>query len=90
MAVPALRRSMLRVAARLEMPPGYARALWIIGTIVAWPAGLYVLLTGRLVLPGSEPEPRIARPADTSEQAAPGERATQSRSLSDRAHEQVV
>jgi hypothetical protein len=56
-AVPVLRRTMLRVAARLEIQDSYALVLWIIGTTVAWPIGLYVFGTGKLVLANGEDEP---------------------------------
>lgn len=51
MAFPVLRKRMEIVASRLDMKLSYARALWVTGTIIAWPVGLYVLSTGRLVLP---------------------------------------
>ena len=69
MAVPALRLSMKMVARRLGMPLNYARTLWLVGTIVAWPVGLYVLSTGRLVLPVKEyaptPSPSTLKSAKT-------------------------
>lgn len=57
MAVPVLRLGMKTVATRLGMPLNYARTLWFIGTIITWPVGLYVLSTGRLVLPTKEHAP---------------------------------
>lgn len=51
MLVPSLSLRIRTVACRMGIQLHYARSLWIIGTIVAWPVGLYVLLTGRLVLP---------------------------------------
>ncbi|MGI9486633.1 MAG: hypothetical protein ACR2RF_12285 [Geminicoccaceae bacterium] len=39
------------MATRAGMDVGYGRVVWFGGTIMAWPIGLYVLATGRLVLP---------------------------------------
>ncbi len=55
LAVPALCRPMATVATRLGISLSYARTLWTIGTIIAWPVGLYVLATGRLVLVNGDP-----------------------------------
>lgn len=50
LCVPSFGRRIDRMAARMGMDVGYGRAVWLGGTILAWPIGLYVLATGRLVL----------------------------------------
>ena len=50
-ALPACRRHIRTVAGRLGMSLRYASLLWISGAVIAWPAGLYVLSTGRLLPP---------------------------------------
>ncbi len=42
------------MAARAGLGVGYGRAAWFGGTIMAWPVGLYVLASGRLVLVDTE------------------------------------
>ncbi|MGI9452776.1 MAG: hypothetical protein ACR2QH_19375 [Geminicoccaceae bacterium] len=67
MAVRSLRLGITKVADRMGMPLSYARILWFFGTIIAWPIGLYVLATGRLVFPTREhapnSDPSIDKPA---------------------------
>ena len=55
LCVPNYGRRIDRIAARAGMNVGYCRAVWFGGTIVAWPIGLYVLATGRLVLVDTDP-----------------------------------
>lgn len=54
LCVPGCRRQIDRVAGNISMDIGYARIVWLGGTIVAWPVGLYVLASGRLVLVDDE------------------------------------
>lgn len=43
------RRRIDRMARNVGMDAGYGRLVWAAGTTIAWPVGLYVLITGRLV-----------------------------------------
>ena len=54
LAIPKLRRTIDLMAERYGMGGGYAYAIWLVSTIVAWPIGLYVLTTGRLLLVHSQ------------------------------------
>lgn len=54
LCVPSLGRRIDNMAARAGMEIGYGRAVWLGGTTFAWPVGLYVLATGRLVLVGPD------------------------------------
>lgn len=45
-----MRRTIDRIGRRLGMSAIYARGIWAMSTIVAWPVGLYVRSTGRLFL----------------------------------------
>ncbi len=56
-----------RIGARVGMTPGYARLVWITGTVLAWPVGLYARMTGKLVL---APHGDADRPAHPSLDAA--------------------
>lgn len=42
-------RGIDQLGARTGLSAGYGRAVWFGGTLFAWPIGLYVLITGRLV-----------------------------------------
>jgi hypothetical protein len=48
LAVPASRRTIWRLAKQTDMNSSYAHTIWLVGTCLAWPIGIYVLLTGRL------------------------------------------
>lgn len=50
LGIPASRRSIVEIAGRHGMSRRCAGASWLGGTLIAWPVGLYVLATGRLVL----------------------------------------
>lgn len=43
-----------RLADRVGMTTGYARSVWLGGTFIAWPIGLFVLATDRLILVDAE------------------------------------
>lgn len=51
--LPGARRRICHMAARARIPVVYALAVWLGGTTIAWPIGLYVLATGRLILVGN-------------------------------------
>jgi len=44
------RRSIDRMAGCVGIEPGHAQGVWTLGTIAAWPIGLFVLVTGRMML----------------------------------------
>ncbi|MEM8948172.1 MAG: hypothetical protein AAGA21_03685 [Pseudomonadota bacterium] len=50
LCIPDLSRKIDESAACLGMKIDYGRAVWLFGTVIAWPVGLYVLVTGRLIL----------------------------------------
>lgn len=50
LCVPSFGRGIDQLATRTGLDVGYGRAIWFGGTFFAWPIGLYVLATGRLVL----------------------------------------
>lgn len=50
LCAPGFRRRIDHLADRVGMSIGYGRLVWFGGTFIAWPVGLYVLATGRLVL----------------------------------------
>ncbi|MGI9416521.1 MAG: hypothetical protein ACR2RA_01655 [Geminicoccaceae bacterium] len=54
LGIAGLRQTIDHLAERLGFSPVYARLIWLGGTIVAWPIGLVVLTTGRLVLVDGE------------------------------------
>lgn len=54
LCIPGCRRHIDRTARKTGMGVGYARVVWLGGTIIAWPIGLYVLASGRLVLVNDE------------------------------------
>lgn len=54
-AVASTRRTIRRVASQAGMNSGYAHVVWLIGTCLAWPIGLFVLSTGRLLCVGPAP-----------------------------------
>lgn len=60
-----LRQGIDRVADQLGMCRLYARLVWLGGTIVAWPIGLFVLITGRLVLVDGETTAAAVRPSQS-------------------------
>ncbi|MEZ5932485.1 MAG: hypothetical protein R3F54_11110 [Alphaproteobacteria bacterium] len=72
LCIPALRRKMMGVAAALGMSSGYAQAVWLGGTLIAWPIGLYVFAAGRLLLVAPEkPHAALGKEIPSEEQGAP-------------------
>ena len=55
LCVPSFGRVIDRMATRAGMDVGYGRVVWFGGTMMAWPIGLFVLATGRLLLVHTEP-----------------------------------
>jgi len=62
LSAPRLRQGIDRQASRVGMSIAYGRLVWLYGTFIAWPIGLYVLATGRLVLVDA-----VARKADAND-----------------------
>ncbi len=55
LCIPSFGRRIDRMAAQSGMNAGYGRVVWFCGTVIAWPIGVFVLATGRLVLAGIDP-----------------------------------
>lgn len=68
LAIAKPRRTIDLIAERHGMGNRYAYAIWLLSTIVAWPIGLYVLTTGRLLLVCHLPRTfRSGRPTPVTE-----------------------
>lgn len=66
LAWPPMRRTIDRTGVRLGMGAICARGIWAMSTIIAWPVGLYVRATGRLLLA----DDIMMRPASTGDRTS--------------------
>lgn len=65
--IPRTRRAICHLANTAGMHRNYAQAVWFSGTLIAWPIGLYVLATGRLVLGNDDLLTAAAGQSDATE-----------------------